>query len=938
MLGDQQWYSENLSLDFTEEDAGELISKSQAEDELEELAKVDEPEEPDEAFTDDEPKPDPPPAVVFTSSSETGIYNSSITCKPEDFYVALMADQIHDFMNQNRNELMKPHLPNINTLINIWCNVLGRRFNQVVTGKISTICREGGEGVETPEEAVIKILTKSQKNYQKLAHNILSSVGALSIDELTHSFAPISRTIYQMITSIGSGSTEDTSCRPFEYDSKLLERPLLPEEFECLRYVTHQPHTQVIGLVVDATSQRETTFTNVLIRENPICHADDEECPINRLVVRKVLPNEVDMAGEDALFSFQNGINNTYCYSREHTCEFSLIYQNRAGVTTAPTEVMKWKQLRLPSILRLLFNYKSLELDTIVSSEVLLAKFNQYPKRKTGEQHVMKPVIKQYLIDIVQSASQNTERGADWNNEQAWCIGQGDVDWMEQFTISFPPGDSDIVSSYLDPGLLTSEIIKGINPLLHLTRIRQGLRGLFSKIQDKYLSQCNQRWNPTGGSPSIKTEFQQWFSEKIRTTQFQASSFQTFHTQGQGMIRKFFQEYGVSAQSSRGQTRNLINSCTMSELAGIWFMFISYLQDERELTLEILSSLIPTDAITTEITVNGKTFETEQNYLIPFLLNQPIRGPSVGNIARYIDQLTILNNFIHASESATGLIAEFVTSSSSGKTTNQTKRQIFICRNESILWIHLGHLVNGEHHQTTKIQVKQDEAIDLIWMLFHDGYITDLRVTNEYDNITCLPDSARQQKLAGQRRTHRKQNRTKGIQSQLPHAKPLGKNVVKFDLKRYIFCALMNKTLCDLSIGAWVAGNNNIITSGAGDRIPCYFLTFDGTAAQIITLINGMVPYTFLQKNKTLYYTDATPHESPFHSRNLESPQTDGSDTRVKCKERITLKRRVGEFIEQKLKDTTPSESTGRVTPFTAEDIQSWAESYEADNPYSSIY
>ena len=69
-------------------------------------------------------------------------------------------------------------------------------------------------------------------------------------------------------------------------------------------------------------------------------------------------------------------------------------------------------------------------------------------------------------------------------------------------------------------------------------------------------------------------------------------------------------------------------------------------------------------------------------------------------------------------------------------------------------------------------------------------------------------------------------------------------------LSRYFFVGMMSKTLCDLSISAYCAGNNY-----HADNTEKYyiFLTFDRLAACISTMLYGMKSLTFLQREKSLF-------------------------------------------------------------------------------------
>ena len=66
----------------------------------------------------------------------------------------------------------------------------------------------------------------------------------------------------------------------------------------------------------------------------------------------------------------------------------------------------------------------------------------------------------------------------------------------------------------------------------------------------------------------------------------------------------------------------------------------------------------------------------------------------------------------------------------------------------------------------------------------------------------------------------------------------------------YELTALLSKTLCDLSIASWVAGNNN------EEGQVHFLLTFDRTAAQVSSLLENMDKHTLLQSKNTLYYMD----------------------------------------------------------------------------------
>jgi hypothetical protein len=69
-------------------------------------------------------------------------------------------------------------------------------------------------------------------------------------------------------------------------------------------------------------------------------------------------------------------------------------------------------------------------------------------------------------------------------------------------------------------------------------------------------------------------------------------------------------------------------------------------------------------------------------------------------------------------------------------------------------------------------------------------------------------------------------------------------------LSKYFFVGMMSKTLCDLSISSYCAANNYDPTNTEKYYI---FLTFDRLAACISTMLYGMKPLTFLQREKSLF-------------------------------------------------------------------------------------
>ena len=111
---------------------------------------------------------------------------------------------------------------------------------------------------------------------------------------------------------------------------------MIASEYNCykaLHYINGENSTPskkiytTLKIIVDATKQRETTITNALISEynpNSLCKISD---PINiKTVVQKILPNNFDMANEDALFTFQTTLSNNYKYISDSRNNCNFIY------------------------------------------------------------------------------------------------------------------------------------------------------------------------------------------------------------------------------------------------------------------------------------------------------------------------------------------------------------------------------------------------------------------------------------------------------------------------------------------------------------------------------------------------------------------------------------------------------------------------------------
>ena len=123
----------------------------------------------------------------------------------------------------------------------------------------------------------------------------------------------------------GGSSDDNQSCENPFIDSPDKPRPLLPNEFNCykaLHYIKgceDKKQYEYLIIIVDATKQRDTTITNTLISEytpNKLCGISH---PIDMdTVIQNILPNNFDMANEDALFSFQTTLSNNYRY-QSHT-------------------------------------------------------------------------------------------------------------------------------------------------------------------------------------------------------------------------------------------------------------------------------------------------------------------------------------------------------------------------------------------------------------------------------------------------------------------------------------------------------------------------------------------------------------------------------------------------------------------------------------------
>ena len=765
-----------------------------------------------------------------------------------NFFTALIADQIHDFLARDkRSELIQASgIDTVEKLVYIWQKVgidMQYRHRKQTHDRYTSIVKlsKSRDGKEKSSQRVAELLLSQLKSKTDITpigeFTALSVMISQKLSDLRGDLGKIKGVITTEASYDQTKPPEPQSpsqeCSPFQTPIETVVRTLLPEEFNCYKSLIVEygklqedpREIKNINIVVDATKEKDSTLTNTLIAEsapNEICRKyRSTKCHLGSVVtqIEKILPNDFDKAKEDALIPFQRNLANKFVHSTDNHCNFQLTECTHAGAPLPNRDIMKWSLIRLPNALQVLFNLAvfpidilSDSLDEAVTKNSFLNYFNGVnPEFTTHFFDGLKEASKDEALDyrIVNKAGGKfwcdilLEEGVSKETRRSQLYGLIDslqsLDGAREFHSEFKLADRSLLSEIN----LGCEFYREHVSILHkLQYLKNDLKSLFNRIRQYFKVHCNYGWK------EIFDDHRAWLKVKIESLKDKIT--ETHHT----LLKDFVEDNRTLGQDSYYTfmvegAEELTTTCTFTHLAVQWWFYLWFLHDKYSFRKDVFENLIVQRVVCKDIKLHKTDFSSDMVEVSCYLANQTGFGPSVGNVGNFLEEIRYL----------------FVDEFECTATIHGIQKEddwVTISRNKDSTNYKI--ILKGRQYELPQIA---------IIYLFMQGYIAALEFTKSY----TLADGS-EQGFEGSDREFQ-MNLEKNPQ-----------------LARYYFLAMISKTLCDLSISSWCASANQTKSDPNTTNL---FFTFDRTAASISTMLYGMSPFTLFQKEKALFIPTDNP-------------------------------------------------------------------------------
>ena len=772
-------------------------------------------------------------------------YPTLVHSSRTNFLTALVADQIHDFLAKTDRSILiqQSGINSVERLVYVWKKVgidlsyrhQGRRYDKYDQIVELARGREGGD--RNNQRIALDIITQLKAQTDISPIQDFTALSILISQKLTEFRGDLGK-ISSLITTEASEQQKtppvgnlSSDCSPFRSSSDLIVRTLLPEEFNCYKsmLVEHaklQENPQdikSINIVVDATRERDTTLTNTLIAESAPnelcrkyrrsrCHLDSVETKIE-----KILPNDFDKAKEDSLIPFQRNLANKFVHSIDHTCDFVLRECNKKGVSRPGRDMMNWNLVRLPNALQVLFNLSQFPLGILsdpleqaADQDSLLSYLyhsveGEDPKFTRIFWDSLREASKDELLDY-QVVSKSGEpfwcnqiiEGGDIETRRAQLHGLVDLlphlEGATEFHQEFKLADKSELAKIGDGCIFYREQVSILHKLQYL---KNDLKTLLERIKRYFKAHCNYGWK------EIFNEHREWMINIVASLEgkIPGPSFR--------LLRGFVEDLRLLGQDSyytfmvEGE-EDITTTGTFTQLATQWWFFLWFLHDRYNFKTNIFENLVVQRVVCKDLLIHKTNFSEEMVHVSCYLSNQAEFGPSVKNVGNFLEEIRylFLDEF-ECTASINGLqrLDDWVTISRE--------------RGSEIYKI----IIQGSEYELPQIA---------IIYLFMQGYIDKFDFTDSYTL------------------TNGEEQGFEGTDEEFYDSLRDSES----RLARYYFLAMMSKTLCDLSISSWCASENQ---SRRNPDTRNLFLTFDGIAACISSMLYGMKSFTLLQRDKALF-------------------------------------------------------------------------------------
>ena len=755
----------------------------------------------------------------------------------EIFLLSLFADQVHDFLEKKERSILfrtaGKHTKDRSTiddtftikeLLNIW-KVINRKGGifRKMSNMLNKSFSEGlvkSSGFQRSAEYIIEHLcgAPGENDYIAISRLINNIVGYSENSDLL----------------INDDESETDGCKSNPFTSKYRKinfpRPLLPVEFNCYKallkfYGENHLNKNFINLnlIIDATKQRETSISNILIDENApndLCKGSKCEIPFfTNTLVTKILPNYFDMAGRNALETFQFNLFSKNQMVMEEKCHFQYICEEETNA------ILDYKIIRLPTILEVLFNYMDYGLLSIRDMKLdpfykMISKNNKY--------------FSSFLFQIEQNCIQKIEEDiipAKKNNFFYWTA-QDPTDPKSEPQLNpssfleLLKRKTGLVNEFLKKYDVTDKgklfYLNNINITNKIENLQIDLQKLFVKILAFFIDDCGYMWE------NISSELEEYTNNTIEyinsiTSEYKVylENFKLFmknnyrkHYYYTFLVESISSDLEFSDRKTTNAGVEIINNISLIHLSFLWFNLLNFLNEKYNLTLNVLENQLNIQVISDDIIIDTYQNNIVNNNFNTYIFNKNKKissiGAAVGNISLFINDLNFINNFIVPGKIYSAVLLNIYNCIIKFETLNRNTCYIFVD-------------IYDEEDYIDFSNEKYEISIEKILIpMFFYGYISFFQeiVSDPFDEVISDPN------------------------------KKIGKSIrLSKTVIDYTFIALLNKTLCDLSMSGWVANKNQSIDIDSSND--CYlYLTFDKTSSYISNLMNDMKNFTLLQNVK----------------------------------------------------------------------------------------
>ena len=773
-----------------------------------------------------------------------------VKCSKQHFFEALIADQMHDFLLHTGAD---ERASSIATVFEVF-----ETIEDKPSAELEKLVRLWRETIDPKNPRQFKCILDfcSSRALQQNAELIVAGRhhgqgDAATFEHGTHvsEFVPISQVVDREDT-IDKTSDATAKCKMFDAPLSSYVRPLDANEFDCfislLREYNIMKHgtdaDPLITIVVDATKNRDVTLmSNLALRLKK--RDDSKEKWLVQAMFQTTLPNMFDQAGSDTHVTEQRNMNFLGIHRPESSCEFEInVDPKRSPFPKSGTDrhvvqqlsgsrLMKFKLSRLPNVFEVMYHYtqdlESLDsldsLDELQPSDYheLITRCDQkmYDERiaKTSEFYrTLITLFDQKMHDeLFKGKSQYEHTAAHKALIKSFFTGShSERPEKNKFLLYERFGSSSTVG---DEGYI---IYDALSPVLKVKRLIKTMASIYQEIQHRWSETCNLSF------PTIVDHMLAWLRAKdANQTPFEAAFIAAYDPNnvksGTSLEATPSPPADTQVRDKRSRVKKLdVEKTVASAVAPKSNVFYKAPAD-------FMFSVCIGDTPTRTFQLTIRSLLIKWSVLLDFLNHStgPLDMKSFGYVYSLLhpheqaicSELTLFGNCDQEIlfEQSLKWINQFFTRDWSGPSVaniGNTLLEIYAKTRHEKCTAHLTGteetmvIVSNKSNTVVKLTPTPEVEYKLdnveFEKLFAAGYIT-------YDHKSTKPNQS-------------------------------------FDKKNFyktVLCAMLLKTLCDLSMTTWCAYRNQ--NRASNDKH--ILLTFDRISASISTLFAEMEHYILFQ-------------------------------------------------------------------------------------------